>query len=121
MREVFQFDKDTTKNVAKDQTVGKAIESGQNEIEQIGNTTQNPLSKNDQTERFFGVTSEKSIIGLQSRKNEDVSLVENSNFKLNTDDIVSNTRDNNNGVVSGITVKYICVNIINYKYYTCNF
>ncbi|XP_020295682.1 alpha-2-macroglobulin-like protein 1 isoform X2 [Pseudomyrmex gracilis] len=100
VQEVFQFDKDTTKKEAKNQTVGKAIESGQNEIEQIGNTTENPLSKNDQTERFFGkVTSEKSINDLQSRKNEDVSFVQNSNLKLNTDDIVSNIRDNN-GVVA---------------------
>lgn len=101
---VEELDKDVAKNAGKDETIEKANESSQNRtVEQIGNTVQNVSHLEPQINLIKKLRDKvtKSITGIRSR-NEDVPLVENSNLKINTDDIdtVANVRTaNTNGIV----------------------
>lgn len=112
-------EKDIPKDADKDEIVEKAAKSGTSEeipsakneiVELIDSTSQKPvLIQADLVEQLrdkVTVTKGKSTLitgGIQS-KNEDVPLVENSNLKINTDDIdvVANVRTaSNNGIAFG--------------------
>jgi len=105
--EVQKMGKDTKKTVEKEEdTVEKAAiipDDRNGTVEQIGNATQN-LRLKPQTnlveQLHDKVANGKSVIGIQI-KNEDVP-VENSNLKVNSNDIVANIRTaNNNSIVFG--------------------
>jgi len=102
---VEELDKNIPKNAGKDETVEKANRGDQNgTVEQIGNAIQNVSQLEPQINLVKNLRDKvtKSIIGIS--RNEDVPLVENSNLKINTDDIdtVANVRTANaNGIVPG--------------------
>lgn len=106
--EVQEIGKGTAKKdtAEKEGTVDKAAEVPNDRngtVEQTGNTTQNSVSpQTDLIDQLRNkVTNGKSVTSVQSRS-EDVPPVENSNFKINSDDIVTNVRAaNNNDIVSG--------------------
>ncbi|XP_011146903.2 murinoglobulin-1 [Harpegnathos saltator] len=113
--EVEQPRKDNTKNIGKDEIIEKAAKSGMGKeipnpkngiIEEASNASHKPAPQEDLVEQLrdkVTVAKPTLITGIQS-KYENVPLVENSNLKINTDDIASiaNVRiGNNNGIASG--------------------
>ena len=104
--EVQEMGKDTAKKdtVEKEEDIIEKTAEIPNDrngtVEQIGKATQNfDLVKQLRDK----VTNEKSVTGIQSRS-ENISPVDNSNPKVNSDDINTVTNvsaANNNGVESG--------------------
>lgn len=115
--EVQQPGKHNAKNTErKDEIIEKAAKSGMGKevpnakngiVEETSNVSQKPAPQEDllveQLRDKVTVSKPTLITGIQS-KYENVPLVENSNLKINTDDIasVTNVRTaNSNGIVPG--------------------
>lgn len=111
--EVEQSEKDDAKKTDKDEIIEKAAKSGLGKevpnakngiVEETSNASQKPVPQEDLVEQLrdkVTIAKPTLITGIQS-KYENVPLVENSNLKINTDDItsVANVRmANNNGIV----------------------
>lgn len=110
--EVEQPGKDNAKNSGKEEIIEKAaknaheviLKARKGVVEGTSNASQRPASQDlvEQLRDKVTIAKPTLITGIQS-KDENVPLVENSNLKINTDDIVSvaNVRTaNNNGIVS---------------------
>lgn len=107
--------KDTAKKAENDEIIEKKNNSGSMEIpnaknaiiKQIDDTNKNSIFQSKPTdlieEFLVPVSKEKSLITDIQLKNEDVPLVEDSNSKINTDNIdtiVNIHITNNSGIVS---------------------
>lgn len=111
--EVEQPEKDNANNSDKEKIIEKVAKNGVLEViqkvrkgvvEETSNSSQKPASEEDLVEQLrdkVTVAKPTLITGIQS-KYENVPLVENSNLKINTDDIssVANVRTaNNNSII----------------------